>query len=287
MASNSKGKGAAMIENFLWSVVEPEDFPKSMYESIFKNFDPEKLFEKKNSEKFIKEFGYDLFSLVIDTTKICCYWNKSDDELLLYKEVDLNNREFIRLANISYDYYLKSCESEFNPLQFPKIIYGDMWETYFWGYPVIEDSSTPFPPERPAQVAAICILLMLDFSISEIKKDGFTKEIVNRLLKANKFLVLSNASDERIRSAQSERNEKKFRAKSGGDAKAAKFKTLEDETVRMYLSGTEKSAPAAALIITPQIVAMSKYGNGDLYPTTSKPLEWIRAYIKAQKSNPC
>ncbi|WP_426113695.1 hypothetical protein [Massilia sp. PWRC2] len=79
-------------------------------------------------------------------------------------------------------------------------------------------------------------------------------------------------------------------AKSGGDGRAAKIKALEDETIRLYKLGpdgdawpTGKShAPTAALEITPKVVAFSK-GRGNLLRTTTKPLEWIRAHLKAVK----
>jgi hypothetical protein len=75
-------------------------------------------------------------------------------------------------------------------------------------------------------------------------------------------------------------------ATTGGAGRAAKFKPLEDETIRLYLAKEWKSVPDAALEITPIIVAMSKRGNGDLVDATTKPLEWIRAYNRAKKSNP-
>ena len=74
-------------------------------------------------------------------------------------------------------------------------------------------------------------------------------------------------------------------AKKGGIGRAAKFKKLEAETIKLYNAGNWKSLPEAALAITPKIVALSKNCNGDLSPTTTKPLEWIRAYVKTQKSN--
>jgi hypothetical protein len=75
------------------------------------------------------------------------------------------------------------------------------------------------------------------------------------------------------------------RAASGGEGRARKFKHLKDETIRLFLSQEWKSAPIAAQSITPQIVALSKNGRGDLLPSTTKPLEWIRAHKKMQKSN--
>ena len=72
-------------------------------------------------------------------------------------------------------------------------------------------------------------------------------------------------------------------AKTGGAGRAAKFKPLEDETIRLYLAKKWKSVPDAAFEITPIIVAMSKGGKGDLVKATTKPLEWIRSYNKTNK----
>lgn len=81
-------------------------------------------------------------------------------------------------------------------------------------------------------------------------------------------------------------------AKKGGEGRAAKFRALEAETIRLYKLGQanwpsgRNHAPAAALAITPQIVEFSLKGDGDLSPTTNKPLEWIRSHINAMKNNP-
>lgn len=75
-------------------------------------------------------------------------------------------------------------------------------------------------------------------------------------------------------------------AKTGGDARSALFKALENETIRLYKSGNWTSLPSAALEITPKIVALSKNGNGDLVETTNKPLQWLRKYAKSQRSKP-
>lgn len=75
-------------------------------------------------------------------------------------------------------------------------------------------------------------------------------------------------------------------AKAGGDGRAAKFKRLEAETISLYKAGTWASVPDAALTITPIIVKMSSRGNGDLKPSTTKPLEWIRAHVKSEKDSP-
>lgn len=72
-------------------------------------------------------------------------------------------------------------------------------------------------------------------------------------------------------------------ARRGPRVRKAKMDVLEAETIRRYEQGTWKSLPAAAHEITPLIVAFSKNGNGDLLPSTTKPLEWIRAHKRAPK----
>ena len=72
-------------------------------------------------------------------------------------------------------------------------------------------------------------------------------------------------------------------AKSGGDARSEKYKPLREETIRLFENGTWASVPLAAMDITPNIVALSKNGNGHLGPTTTKPLEWIREHKKLKK----
>lgn len=72
-------------------------------------------------------------------------------------------------------------------------------------------------------------------------------------------------------------------AQKGGMGRSAKYKILEEETIRLYKGGTWKSVPQAAAEITPQIVNLSRNGNGDLMSTTTKPLEWIRSYVKSKK----
>lgn len=73
-------------------------------------------------------------------------------------------------------------------------------------------------------------------------------------------------------------------ARAGGEGRAAKFASLKAETIKLFNEGSWKSLPDAALEITPKIVAYSKPNNGNLLPTTTKPLEWLREYAKAEKS---
>jgi hypothetical protein len=81
-------------------------------------------------------------------------------------------------------------------------------------------------------------------------------------------------------------NKPRLVAKTGGDARSALFKALEVETIRLYKLGKWMSLPLAALEITPKIVAFSRHGKGDLAETTNKPLEWLRKYVKSEKSKP-
>lgn len=74
-------------------------------------------------------------------------------------------------------------------------------------------------------------------------------------------------------------------ARKGGLGRAAKYDRLREATIRLYESKTWKNAVTAALAITPQIVEMSRNGNGDLAPTTTKPLAWIREYIRMKKTS--
>lgn len=71
---------------------------------------------------------------------------------------------------------------------------------------------------------------------------------------------------------------KKIRSK-GGRSRAAPFDKLKEETIRLYEAGQWDSVPLAAAEITPKIVQMSKtIGGQPLFPSTGKPLAWIRAH---------
>lgn len=72
-------------------------------------------------------------------------------------------------------------------------------------------------------------------------------------------------------------------AASGGAARAAKLKVLENKTIELYKAGTWKSAPVAAAAIRPEIVKLSRENGTVLAETSNKPLEWIRAYNKSIK----
>lgn len=76
------------------------------------------------------------------------------------------------------------------------------------------------------------------------------------------------------------------RAIAGGASRSSKLKALEEATIKMYTEGQWDSVPLAAQEITPKIVALSKKNGPNLLPTTTKPIEWIRAYKKTIKSNP-
>ncbi|SDE53873.1 hypothetical protein SAMN05428966_10916 [Massilia sp. PDC64] len=72
-------------------------------------------------------------------------------------------------------------------------------------------------------------------------------------------------------------------ARRGPEVRKAKMELLKAETIKLFEQRKWKSVPAAAHDITPVIVALSKNGNGDLLPTTTKPLEWIRAHKSRPK----
>lgn len=72
-------------------------------------------------------------------------------------------------------------------------------------------------------------------------------------------------------------------ARRGPEVRKAKMELLKAETIKLFEQGKWKSVPTAAHEITPLIVALSKNGNGDLLPTTTKPLEWIRAHKSRSK----
>lgn len=72
-------------------------------------------------------------------------------------------------------------------------------------------------------------------------------------------------------------------ARRGPEVRKAKMDFLEAETIKLFEQGKWKSVPTAALEITPKIVALSKNGNGNLSPSTTKPLEWIRAHKSRSK----
>lgn len=68
-------------------------------------------------------------------------------------------------------------------------------------------------------------------------------------------------------------------ARSGGAGRAAKLKVLEAETIRLYKAGKWDSTPLAAQAIAPAIIALSAKEGPKLTASTTKPLEWIRAYL--------
>ena len=88
-------------------------------------------------------------------------------------------------------------------------------------------------------------------------------------------------------------------AKSGGDGRAEKLKVLENETIRLYkiklehreskgspnMTRKRTSIPLDAQEITPLIVKLSTKNGVNLLPTTTRPLAWLRAFVKSQKSS--
>jgi hypothetical protein len=274
-----------MFLEALWSATGPHYWPTSKYGTIFRNFDPEKYGNKRWRAEFCSQFGSDVLFLVRSLIDVCAYWYKEPDEENFSKEY-LTNKNFIRLANISHNLYLAGCEKdEEKPERLSNLTTTDDWEQYLWsvktGYRAQERMA-----ERPGQVMGICVLLMLDNVLTNIRTCGFDKANVNALLSVCRLQTESERTDDAIVDYHSARTRASEIAKAGGDGKAAKYKALEAETLRRYSAQDWPSVPAAALEITPHIVAMSKNGLGDLMPSTTKPLEWIRAYKRAQKNKP-
>ena len=265
----------------IYSLTGPHYWPASKHESIFKNFNPEKYGNKRWRSEFETAFGSDVLSLVRSIIDVCAYWVAVRTNGTMEHQY-LTNRNFIRLANIAHDLYLAGCEiHSIEPVQIFNLATIRDWEIYI--DMVKEGYSAMAPqPQRPGQVMGICILLLLDRILSKIKLFGFDKARANDLLAVCRLQLESERNDDAAIDHQSARMRAAEIARSGGEGRAAKYKALEAETIRLYLE-KKWSAPEAAREITPQIVALSKNGGGDLAPTTQKPLEWIRAYIRGQK----
>lgn len=144
------------------------------------------------------------------------------------------------------------------------------------------------------QAAEICKLkehvkvLHMDQSLMGLLMENTLKEpalshLVERLADRETDLTKGVASKAIALTRLQYKNSAKHNARLGGLGRTAKLEALEVETIRLYKAGTWRSAPLAAENITPLIVEMSKNGNGDLLPSTGKPLAWIRAHIKATK----
>ena len=265
----------------VYSATGPHYWPASKYESIFQNFDPEKYGSKRWRKEFEAAFGSDLLALVRSIIDVCAYWVTSRPDGVMDPQY-LTNEDFIRLANIAHDLYLNGCEIHMvEPIRIIDISTTHEWEMYIdlvkEGYKARDRL-----PQRPGQVMGICILLMLDRVLGRIKATGFDQSTTNDLLAVCRLQLESERNDDAVIDNQSARMRAAEIARSGGEGRAAKYQALEAETIRLYLE-KEWKAPAAAKEITPKIVALSKGGAGDLAPTTQKPLEWIRAYIRAQK----
>jgi hypothetical protein len=132
---------------------------------------------------------------------------------------------------------------------------------------------------------------------------------VNRIMQAALFIgvdftkvmdLLSDAMAAKFLHTQGEmhvehfyalKNDRKVIAKkvaaSGGAGKSAKLEALKAETISKYKAGKWDSVPLAAQAIAPEIVELSKKNGPALLPTTTKPLEWIRAYRKTLKTTAC
>lgn len=109
--------------------------------------------------------------------------------------------------------------------------------------------------------------------------------LVSRLIEREKNVTWRAVARSIALTRLQQKNKAKNTARKGGLGKRAKLDMLEAETLRRYKAGKWKSASAAAIEITPDIVAMSRVGNGIyLQPSTTKPLEWIRAHVNATQN---
>ena len=270
-----------MFLEVVYSATGPHYWPSSKFDTIFRNFDPEKYGDEKWRADFESKFGHDVLRLLRELIDVCAYWYLSKDNVL--KKKYLTNKEFIRLGNITHDLYYSGCVIEQGkPKQIAEITTMYDWEIY------IEVVKTGYKAhaqlaQRPGQIIGICILLMLDLVLSQILMTGFTKANLNDLLVVCRLQVESERTDDATAGHHEERRKASEKAKKGGDGKAAKYEALEAETIRLYLEGNWSSVPVASLEITPKIVALSKTLGVNLFASSTKPLEWIRAYKKAKK----
>lgn len=136
-------------------------------------------------------------------------------------------------------------------------------------------------PQTPAPFGALA-LTFYDEAIEFFKANDVGRAL-QCLYRAQNLVDEGNLIVNEARVSGHFKGRARLIAAEGGEARAKKYKALEEETIRLYLAGTWKSVPSAAHEITPKIVALSKNGNGDLLPTTTKPLEWIRAYKRRNK----
>ncbi len=277
-----------MFVEDVYTRVKAEDLPCSKYASLFKNFDPEKLTVKENREEFLDAFGNEFLLIVRKGIKICSYLILSDEKKIRLKRHYLNNYEFRYVANNVHKCYFignRICSGEF--IRWTSMHFDD-WDTYI---DTAKDGYTDQKPRgiRPAQVIGVCVLLMIDFALSDIRKRGFQKQNMNSILMAYRYLLDAERNDAELMRHHLERVKSSTVARSGGDGRAALFTILEKETIRLYELDKARwptgrhHVPTAALEITPKIVAFSK-SRGDLLSTTTKPLEWIRAHVKRTQS---
>lgn len=138
--------------------------------------------------------------------------------------------------------------------------------------------------ERCRKVAqAICENNSRDELISKIAISLYRLELANLALEGalgGDFQSETFLTDTMLQEFYQIKIREILRAKTGGKIRAEKFKALESATIKLYQAGKWASAPLAAQEIAPQIVALSSGGNGDLLLSTTRPLQWIRTYLK-------
>lgn len=179
-----------------YSLIEPDTYPTTKYESIFKNFDYEKMQRLEDSKEFINLFGKQIFSLVLDAIEITAYRFKDEDDVNLIKPKYIGNDGIRKIANFTHDCfnigYLKDdgdvymgfhSDQDKDWLEYVIYVNEGYHKAYEWH------------PIRPAQMEAICALFIVDSALSDIKEHGFKKSSTNKLLLANYFISSAKESD--------------------------------------------------------------------------------------------
>jgi hypothetical protein len=125
------------------------------------------------------------------------------------------------------------------------------------------------------------ILITLEDALEGFKKYENCLEISDQRIElADQMVLIGNRhialAEQQITSSEEKTKDDR---RKGGKGRSIKLKRSEIETIRLYKLGTWDSIPLAATELTPIVVKFSKNGNGNLSPSTTKPLKWIRNYV--------
>ncbi|WP_426104824.1 hypothetical protein [Massilia sp. TSP1-1-2] len=280
-----------MIHDFFEHCHLPD---RTKWESPFKNFE----LETETFDNLSETFGTQVLELIVSTRNICAYRHLSKGGTASdWRQTCLSNMYYIRLANFAQLAYEFGCKkAEIDTMLRRDVSSIQAWECYidaigqtFFDEVFIKAERLP----RQAQLLGICVLQILDDTLSVIRNDGFCINTANALLLASRILGDAKNIDNEIQQNEfeqivvdsTEESLNYMRAKAGGDARSAKIKACEQETIRLYKLGRWGSLPEAALAITPQVVEFSK-NHTKLQPSTTRPLKWIRAYVASLKGQP-